>query len=173
MAEVKVENKSFERNLPATTRPMPLAHFGEYWPSFANPFALMRRLTEEMDRAFSTSWGLTKEMGAWCPAMDIKEHDGNLVVSADLPGLTKDDVKVECTGEGLVIHGERKREHEEKKAGWYRSERTYGEFYRTIPLPEGCLVDKANAQFKDGVLEVKVPLPPSAQHKAREIPIKG
>lgn len=105
-----------------------------------------------MDRAFSTSWGLSKEMGTWYPAMEVREHEGNLVVCADLPGLTKDHVKVECT---------------------YRSERSYGEFCRTIPLPEGAIVDKANALFKDGVLEVKVPLSISAQHKAREIPIKG
>jgi HSP20 family molecular chaperone IbpA len=69
-------------------------------PSFANPFALMRRLSEEMDRAFSTSWGLSKEMGAWCPAVEVTEHEANLEVSADLPGLTKDDVKVECTAPG-------------------------------------------------------------------------
>jgi len=154
-----------------------MTRFGEYWPStrdfFANPFSMMRRLSEEMDRAFSTSLGLGKEMGGWWPAVEVREERGNLVVSADLPGLNKADVKVECTDEGLVIRGERKREHEESHAGWHRSERSYGLFHRVIPLPDGANVDKAQAQFKDGVLEVKIPLPEAAQRQGREIPIKG
>jgi HSP20 family protein len=176
MPDIKVEHKS-EPKQPATTRPEHgLSRFGEYWPTprdfFTTPLTLLRRLSDEMDRAFGTSVGLGREMSAWWPAVEIKERGNDLVVCADLPGLTKDDVKVEFTDQGLVIRGERKREHEETKAGWHRSERSYGEFYRTIPLPEGVNADRAQAQFKDGVLEVKVPLPESAQHKAREIPIK-
>jgi HSP20 family protein len=182
MADVKVEQKPSEqqRNPPATTqqqRPGGMARWGEHRPSprdfFANPFSMMRRLSEEMDRAFSTTLGLGREMGAFSPAVEVKEAGGNLVVHADLPGLSKDDVKVEVTDEGLVIQGERKHESEETKGGWHRSERSYGHFYRAIPLPEGALVDRAQAQLKDGVLEVKVPLPEAAQHKSREIPIKS
>ena len=175
MADIKVENKSTQQQ-PTTTRPEHgLSRYGEYWPSprdfFANPFSLMRRLSDEMDRAFGTSVGLGREIGSWWPAVEVRERDKNLVISADLPGLTKDDVKVEVTDEGLIIRGERKREREENKGGWHRSERSYGEFYRTIPLPEGVNPEKAQAQFKDGVLEVKVPLPESPKPKSREIPI--
>jgi HSP20 family protein len=134
---------------------------------------MMRRLSDEMDRAFSTTLGLGREMGSWWPAVEVKEQDGSLVVSADLPGMNRDDVKVEIDDQNLIIHGERKRQHEEKRGGWHRSERSYGQFYRAIPLPEGTHGEQAQAQFKDGVLEVKVPLPEPAQRKAREIPIKS
>jgi HSP20 family protein len=181
MPDVKIENRSSEQQRGQGTALAPqrtgILATPEYFPTtrdlFANPFSLMRRLTDEMDRAFHTSWGLGREMGSFWPAMEVKERDGNLVVCADLPGLNKDDVRVETTDEGLVIHGERKREREEKSAGWHHSERSYGEFYRTIPLPQGAHTDRAQAQFRDGVLEVKIPLPESAQHKTREIPIKG
>lgn len=148
---------------------------GEFW---TNPFSLMRRLSDEMDRAFASSLGLPTwgrfgdERGTWMPAVEVFERDNNLVVSAELPGMNKDDVRVEVTDEGLAIRGERKREHEEKRQGYYRSERSYGRFYRMIPLPEGVDAEKAKAQFKDGVLQVEIPLPPSAQPKTREIPIK-
>lgn len=181
MTDVKVENKSSEqqRYQSATTQQQPgggMTRWGDPWSSprdfLANPFSLLRRLSEEMDRAFTTSWGLGREMGSFWPAVEIKERNGNLVISADLPGLNKEDVKVEATDEGLVIHGERKREHDEAKGSWRRSERSYGEFHRAIPLPEGAQVDRAQAQFRDGVLEVRIPIPESAEHKRREIPIK-
>jgi len=138
-----------------------------------NPFSMMRRLSEEMDRAFGSSFGLGRGFGeetGWMPAIEVREQDGNLVVCADLPGLNKEDVKVEVSGDALVIEGERKREHEETRSGIHRTERSYGRFYRAIPLPEGADLDKAKAQFKDGVLEVRVPVPES-RNKAREIPI--
>ncbi|MFN7997230.1 MAG: Hsp20/alpha crystallin family protein [Bryobacteraceae bacterium] len=154
-----------------------LSSRSDYWPSssefFANPFGLMRRLSEEMDRAFGTSRGLGREMGSFWPAVEVKEQNGNLIVCADLPGINKDDIKVEVQHEALVIHGERKQEHAENQGGWRRSERSYGEFYRTIPLPDGVDAERAQAQFKDGVLEVRVPLPESQQrNKSRQIPIK-
>ena len=179
MSDVKVENKTYEqqRNQPGTQRTGgSIIYSGEQAPGtrgfFTNPFSIMRRLTEEMDRAFSTSWGLGREMGAWWPAVEVKERDGNLMVYADLPGLHKEDVKVEVNDEGLVIRGERKTEHDENQLGFHRSERSYGQFYRAIPLPEGAQPDKAQAQFKEGVLEVKLPLAESARHHSKEIPIK-
>jgi HSP20 family protein len=105
------------------------------------------------------------------PAIEVTEREGNLVVRADLPGIKKEDVKIEMTPEALIIRGERKQEHEEKKEGYYRSERTYGQFHRSIPLPEGADLDKAKAEFKDGVLEVTVPVP-ETQARRREIPIR-
>jgi HSP20 family protein len=84
--------------------------------------------------------------------------------------MTKDDVKLECTDEGLVLEGEKRREKESEEGGIHRSERSYGHFYRVIPLPEGADSDKSKAEFKDGVLRVTVPLP-EQRHKARQIPI--
>ncbi len=127
-----------------------------------------------MDRAFNSSFGLARGAGAdiWTPAIEIREENNNLVVCADLPGLSKENVKVQATEEGIVIEGERRREQEESRGGVHRTERSYGRFYRMVPIPEGAEIDKANAQFKDGVLEVRVPLG-QAQQKRREIPIQS
>jgi HSP20 family protein len=141
-----------------------------------SPFELMRRFSEEMDRAFegfglSRGWGRGGETGMWSPAVEVFERDNDLVVRAELPGLSKDDVKVEMTDEGLVIQGERRREGEEKGEGWYRSERSYGQFYRLIPLPEGANAEQAKARFENGVLEVSTPIP-ETQRRRRGIPIE-
>src|SRR6266496_3652427 len=170
MADVKVENQRRENQRPDQGREMErsgrgaaLGRHGErdFW---TNPFSLMRRLSNEMDRAFASNlglpaWGrhLGEEEAVWMPPVEAFERDNNLVIHAELPGVNKDDVKVEVTDEGMAIKGERKREHEEKREGYYRSERNYGCFYRLIPLPEGSDAEKAKAQFKDGMLEVEVP----------------
>ena len=173
MADVKIDNKSsgLERNQGSS-----LVRGGDYdWSRdfFVNPFLAMRRFFGDMGRGVSTSSLFSQEHGTWWPAVDIKENDGTLVVSADLPGVKKDDLKVEVAGDALVVKGERKEEHEETQGGWHRTERSYGEFYRAIPLPRGVNADQAQAQFKDGVLEVKVPLPDSARRTSRQIPIKA
>jgi HSP20 family protein len=132
---------------------------------------MMRRLSEEMDRAFNSSFGLSRSAeGLWSPAVDVRERDGNLEIQAELPGLNKDDVRVECTDEGIIIEGEKKREQESNEGGWRRTERSYGHFYRMIPLPEGADPDKAKAEFKDGVLQVRVPISQETR-KGRQIPI--
>jgi HSP20 family protein len=173
MADVKVETQQGRQ--PTGTA---VARRGERDAYSMNPFTIMRRLSEEMDRAFATSFGLpswgtagTAE-AAWTPAVEVTERDNNLVINADLPGLNKDDIKLEVNDEGLVIQGERRREREERHRGYYRSERSYGSFYRTVPLPQGIDAEKARAQFKDGVLQVEFPIPESMQRRRREIPIK-
>jgi HSP20 family protein len=148
----------------------------EYLPSrdiFGfSPFSMMRRLSDEMDRAFASTFGLGRTTGGagWMPPVEVRERDNNLEITAELPGMNKDDVKVECTDEGLIIEGEKKREKETTEGGFHRSERSYGHFYRVIPLPEGADADKAKAEFKDGVLRVQVPLP-EQRRKSRQIPI--
>src|SRR5882757_9885724 len=114
-----------------------------------SPITLMRRFTEDIDRVFS---GAARNIGRtaerdfmWMPAVEVRESGNNLVVHADLPGLTENDVKVEATDEGLILEGERKQEHSSDEGGWHRSERMYGRFYRLIPLPEGAKIDEAKA----------------------------
>ena len=139
-----------------------------------SPFSLMRRMSEDMDRMFTGQGGTaSREMGLWAPPIDVREKDGNLVISAELPGLNKEDVKVEVHEDALVLQGERKREWEEERGGVRRSERTYGSFYREIPLPEGAKADQAKAQFNNGVLEVTIPIPESQQRKPRQIAIES
>jgi HSP20 family protein len=139
----------------------------------ASPFELMRRFTEDMDRFFEAGTpSAGGSMGAWSPLIEVKETDGQLSICAELPGLRKEDIKVELTPQGLVISGERKREHEETRGGIYRSERSYGSFRRTVPLPDDIQIDQAKATFENGVLTVNVPVPESTQHR-REIPIEA
>jgi HSP20 family protein len=89
----------------------------------------------------------------------------------DLPGLDKDDVKVEVGDGAITIQGERRREHEEEREGFYRSERSYGSFSRMVPLPEGAITDQAKATFRHGVLEITMPAPPDQVTRGRKLEI--
>jgi HSP20 family protein len=148
--------------------------------SARDPFALLRQMTSELDHAFehwpSFRWpsGLfgTRESGAWSPKIDVFERDNRLVTRVDLPGMRKEDVSVEVTDGHLALSGERKRETEEKKDNFYRSEREYGSFYRAVPLPEGAKVEDVKATFADGVLEVSVALPAHPEATVRKVQIE-
>jgi HSP20 family protein len=171
MADVKVQNRtSQERGVTRREDYLPSRDLFRF-----DPFAMMRRLSEEMDRAFGSTFGLSRNMGQagmWSPAVEVRETDNHVEIRADLPGLSKDDVKVECTDEGIIIEGERHREEEKKEGGTYRSEMSYGNFYRMIPLPDGADPEKAKAEFKNGVLQVTVPIS-EARRQTKRIPITG
>ena len=152
-------------------------------PSRRDPFALLRQITSEFDRVFdepfrpSFRWPSFRaiaipETVAWSPEIDVFEKDNRLVTKIDLPGMKKDDVKVEVTDGHLAISGERKSEAEEKKGNFYRCEREYGSFYRAVPLPEGVKLEDVKATFSDGVLEVSVPLPAKPEAKVRKVEIQ-
>jgi HSP20 family protein len=139
-----------------------------------SPFELMKKFTEEMDRNFK-DFGFWRgfdstEKGVWAPAIEVFQKDGNFFVRAELPGLNVEEVKVEVTDEGLIIKGERKHETKEEKKDFYRSEVSYGSFYRLVPLPEGAMIDKIKATFDKGILEVVAPVP-MKETKRREVPI--
>lgn len=150
------------------------------------PFGFMRRFAGDMERLFEDFEGFQfpsllgrdlfpfrKEFEhvAWVPEIEVLHKNGQFTVRADLPGLKKDDVKVELTDDSLTISGERKEEKEEKREGYYRSERSYGSFYRKIPLPEGAKTNTATAEFTDGVLQVTVQASEREQ-QARRLEIK-
>ncbi|SRR5579884_1589853 len=149
-----------------------------YFPStaefFSNPFGVMRRMHEEMDRAFADALRGTGIQGTrggmWAPAIDVSERQGNLVVHAELPGVKPEDVQVEVENDTLVLSGRRERSEEHDEKGVHRSERMFGSFYRAIPLPEGTDTEKARAQFNNGVLEITIPVP-QQQSQTRRIPI--
>lgn len=144
---------------------------GYYSP--LSPYSMLQRFSEEMDRVFGGGFGLFRdrgESGSWSPAIDVHERNGNLEVTAELPGAKKEDIKVECTDEGLTIEGERRQERQENQGGFHRSERSYGRFYRMIPLPPGAKTDQAKAEFKDGLLQVRIPIP-DTKRGGRQIPI--
>lgn len=158
------------------------------FPWAGHPVAWMRQFAEEMDRMLET-FGfehrirvpsmftrgrelVRRETGMiparWSPEIDVLERGGKFIVRVDLPGMTKEEVKVEVTPELITISGERRFEtKKEEKEGLFYNERSFGSFYRTIPIPEGAEVTKATAEFRSGVLEVVVPVP-----KATEKPVK-
>jgi HSP20 family protein len=144
------------------------------------PMSLVRRLLEDVDRMFEeVGAGRVMSQGAmqggdlataWSPAIELFERDGRLVVRAELPGISPDEVTIEADGNSLIIRGERRSELEVEDNGVYRTERSYGRFTRVIDLPEGADVSKAQATFQNGLLEISVPL--SEQGNRRRIEIQ-
>ena len=120
-------------------------------------------LTSRMNRLFARMpWDGARESltaADWIPSCNVSEDAKEYRIRVELPDVRKDDVHVRFEDGVLSIEGERKEEKEEKREGYYRSERSYGTFYRQIPLPEGAKTDTATAEFKDGVLEVTLQAP--------------
>jgi HSP20 family protein len=104
------------------------------------------------------------------PAVDLYEEKDDIVVKAELPGMEKDNIEVNLSANRLTIKGEKKQEEEIKKEGYYRSERSYGSFVRTLELPREVQTDKVKAAFKDGILEIR--LPKTEEAKRKEIKVK-
>jgi HSP20 family protein len=184
MAEKQAENQGeLERRVPVTRRDPSLAT--------TSPFRMLQQFADEMDHVFddfglgrgwltprlSRQWfrspwrDVGLEWESWVPDIDVFQRGNELVVRADLPGLKKDDIKVDVTEDSITIQGERKREHEEEREGMYRSERSHGSFSRVIPLPEGTITDQAKASFDNGVLEITMPAPPEQVRQGRRLEI--
>ncbi len=156
-----------------------------------HPYSMLERFANEIDdmfedfgfgRGFSASRrgrNLLREQGrrepipqTWAPDIEVSQQKNELVVRADLPGMKREDISVDVTEHELTISGERRQEYESNNGGFYRTERSYGSFCRTIPLPEGAMTDQANATFRDGVLEVRLPSPPDQVTRGRKLEIK-
>lgn len=161
-----------------------------------SPFAMMRRMMDDMDRLFEnfgfgralagSPWRTLDDLGdvsrsalasrgntLWVPPLEVFERGDQLVVRADLPGLSKDDVDVEIENGVLTVSGERRQDFEDNREGLYRSERSYGTFARSIALPEGVNEEQCDATFRDGVLEITLPKPKDEQTRRRRIDVKS
>jgi HSP20 family protein len=147
------------------------------------PFAWMRQMQDQLDRAFgglwsgggtTSSWTPDNSFGPsdWSPAIDVFQRGNDLVVRADVPGLSKDDITVDIADDQLTIRGERRYDHEEERDGVFRSERSYGNFCRVVPLPQGAITDSAKATFNNGVLEIVLQAPSFDVRRGRRIDIK-
>jgi len=144
------------------------------------PFSELSRAEREAERLFGDFfrrplWGLSwperfREIGFREPAIEVYEEKDDVVVKAEIPGMKKEDLDINISGSLLTLKGEKKQEEEVKKKGYYYSERSYGSFVRTVDLPKEVQVDKAYANFKDGVLEVR--LPKTEEAKRKEVKIK-
>jgi HSP20 family protein len=127
--------------------------------------------TRDVDRLFDAFFGGQGESRRWVPQMDLVEAEDHFVLKADLPGLNEGDVSIEVQDGTLTISGERKAEHESRERGWYRIERSFGSFSRSLTLPDRVDPDGISANFDRGVLEVRIPKP--EEHKPRRVQIKA
>jgi HSP20 family protein len=127
--------------------------------------------SRDVDRLFDAFFGGERESRRWVPQMDLVEAEDHFVLKADLPGLDESDVSIEVQDGTLTISGERKAEHESSERGWYRIERSFGSFSRSLTLPERVDTDAISASFDRGVLEVRIPKP--EEHKPRRVEIKA
>lgn len=144
---------------------------------------MMRRFADDMDSMFaalgwpfSSGTNLMNNMGtvSWVPAVDVFRRGNDLVVQADLPGINPQDVKVEAEKDAIVISGHEQTQNQNEDQGYWYSERSYGSFYRRIPLPQGTNVDSAHAEFNNGVLEITVPgAARQTQTQPKQIPVKS
>jgi len=144
-----------------------------------SPFSVVRRMMEDMDRFFENfgsglfpshrGAGQAWSLGTWSPDVEVSERDGNLVVSADLPGIRKEDIDIELQDDALILRGHRHEEHEEQRGNVSYSERSYGSFVRTIALPTGVKPDDVDASCQNGVLKVSVRLPQESGRRRIEI----
>ena len=142
------------------------------------PVRELTSLQGEMNRLFNTFFdtpttanGGGGAVRRWVPSMDLVETEDHFVLRADLPGLSEGDVAIELEDNVLTVAGERKAEHEEQKEGFYRMERAFGQFRRSLTLPEGVDAEKIAATFDKGVLEVRIPKPEEVKPKRVEIQV--
>lgn len=142
------------------------------------PVRELGTIQNEMNRLFNSFFDTPTPANGnafrrWIPAMDLVETEGNYVLKADLPGLSESDVNIELDDNVLTISGERKAEHTDRKAGYYRVERSFGSFRRSLSLPEGVDADAVKATFDNGVLEVTVPKPVQQAPRKVQITVAG
>jgi HSP20 family protein len=142
------------------------------------PAAELNTIQNEMNRLFNTFFdqSATRSSGGgagasrrWVPAMDLVETEDHYVLRADLPGLADEDVNVQLEDNVLTISGQRPSEHDQQQEGYYRLERAFGSFSRSLTLPEGVDPDGVQAHFDRGVLEIQIPKP--EQKKPRQVQI--
>lgn len=159
----------------------------------SDPFAFAQAMSQEMDRLFDTFGGTSQggrslstggsgrgllQQGSrgqayWAPQMEVFQRGNDMVVRADLPGLSPDDVQIDVEDGVLTISGERRQTNEDRQEGFYRSERSYGTFSRSIALPEGVDEEQVNARYEHGVLEVTVPIPQQQRQRGRRVQIQS
>jgi HSP20 family protein len=126
--------------------------------------------SREIDRVFDAFFGQNEQQSRrWVPPMDLVEAEDHFVLRADLPGLTEGDVNIEVQDGSLTISGERRAEHTEQERGFYRIERAFGSFNRSLTLPDGVDADRIQASFSHGVLEVRIPKPDERKPRRIEI----
>jgi len=136
-------------------------------PANWSSFDRLASFRDEVNRLFDFSWP-SRDSGlfsGWSPALDVFDNKDNLVVTAELPGMKKDEINLSLHDGVLTVSGERKHEREAKEGGTFRSERYFGKFQRSVTLPSAVDSSKVNASYKDGILTVELPKAEEAKPK--------
>jgi HSP20 family protein len=173
-AATPVEVTVKRSHLPPAVRTREARHL---WPMSAWERE-MDRFFDDFRHAFRWPWLWGRERwpsvktDVGLPAVDVYEKDEEVVIKADIPGLTKDDIQVELTESILTIKGEKRKEDEIKEEDYYRCERALGSFLRTVELPATVRPEQAQATFKDAVLEVRLPKTEEARRKTIKVEVK-
>jgi HSP20 family molecular chaperone IbpA/carbon monoxide dehydrogenase subunit G len=163
LVETLPQQEETASSRPDDPRPAWFPNFMQVWEE---PLHVMRRMSEEMDHMvdrFLSRSNFPKPNAAsaatWTPAVEVAQTGDKLVISAELPGVAREDVHVEVKNDRITIEGERRQQRGNATQQMHRSERSYGHFYRVISLPEGAEPEAASAAMHDGVLEITVPVP--------------
>jgi HSP20 family molecular chaperone IbpA len=160
----------------------PQAWLRNQFSGWDDPIGLVRKVTDEVDQLFARFIGRPSAAksgeggvtGKWMPAVEILQRGDRLVICAELPGISRNSVDVEIQRDRVVIEGERKEEPQPSDVpGFRRSERSYGPFHRTVPLPEGVDPDSARATMRDGVLEISLRMPTPAERRGKRLDIQS
>lgn len=150
-------------------------------PLARRPEDMFTALRREMDRVFEDFskpfdifpfFGSEIESAVWSPRMNIEDRDDEIFITLEVPGVDEKDVEILTDANGLTIRGQKRQEVQDKKPNYYRLERSFGSFERTIPLPLDVDAEKAEAKFKNGVLEICLPKSEKAKEHIKRIPIK-
>ncbi|MDD3374111.1 MAG: Hsp20/alpha crystallin family protein [Candidatus Omnitrophica bacterium] len=145
---------------------------------WVDPFSELEGIQKQMNQLFDFSLArnplgdTTLLGGQWAPAVDVYDSKDSLLVKADLPGLTKDEIEVSIHDGSLILKGEKKKDTEVKEEKYFKTERFYGSFFRTIPLPASVDVNKVDAKYQDGVLTLTLPKKEEAKPKQISIDVK-
>lgn len=143
--------------------------------NYLDPFVAFRREMDRMFDDFFSGTALRDAHSAWSgltPAVDVSETDKEIVVTAELPGVTDKDIEVNLAGDVLTIKGEKRLQHEEKNGDSTYMERRFGSFSRSVRLPFDAGAEKVDAQFNNGVLTIRVPKPAELQRPTRRIEVR-
>ena len=140
------------------------------WSPVGQLASLQSDMARLMNQFFTPTTGGNGNGGTtWLPAVDVTETENEIVLSFDLPGLSQDDIAIELEDNVLTVSGQRERKHEQKGDNYYRFERRFGSFARSVALPAGVSEEQIAANYENGVLEIRVPKPEEQRRKRIQI----
>lgn len=142
------------------------------WSPIRNAFTVNSEIDRLFDNFLSERMGSADALTDGMPVIDVEEKEQEFMVTAEIPGMQKKDIKISFENNYLTLSGEKKDIRETKESNFYHRERTYGKFSRSIPIPVGVMLDKIEAEYEQGVLTVKIPKTEEAKPKQIEIKVK-